>query len=101
MDIKKGVIKKNTEYEKYMLNPLKKNKIYENFKESDKIKKDVIELDYITEKHLEDAQNNVIDTTIYNDELENADEIYYGIQGLKIGDETVTGYNNNDYISNW
>ena len=49
MDIKKGVIKKNTEYEKYMLNPLKKNKIYENFKESDKIKKDVIELDYITE----------------------------------------------------
>ena len=115
IDIKKGIIKKNdendkymlnplkknTEYEKYMLNPLKKNKIYENFKESDKIKKDVIELDYITEKHLEDAQNNVIDTTIYNDELENADEIYYGIQGLKIGDETVTGYNNNDYISNW
>jgi len=101
MDIKKGVIKKNTEYEKYMLNPLKKNKLYENFKESDKIKKDVIELDYITEKHLEDAQNNVIDTTIYNDELENTEEIYYGIQGLKIGDETVTGYNNNDYISNW
>ena len=64
-------------------------------------KKDVIELDYITEKHLEDAQNNVIDTTIYNDELENTEEIYYGIQGLKIGDETVTGYNNNDYISNW
>lgn len=101
IDIKKGIIKKNNENDKYMLNPLKKNS-YEYFTEKDIVKKDIIELDYITEKHLDDAQNNVIDSSIYNNELDNEKvDINYGIQGLKIGDENITGYNSNEYILNW
>lgn len=101
IDIKKGIIKKNNENDKYMLNPLKKNS-YEYFTEKDIVKKDIIELDYITEKHLDDAQNNVIDSSIYNNELDNEKvDIDYGIQGLKIGDENITGYNSNEYILNW
>ena len=101
IDIKKGIIKKNDENDKYMLNPLKKNS-YEYFTEKDIVKKDIIELDYITEKHLDDAQNNVIDSSIYNNELDNKKvDINYGIQGLKIGDENISGYNSNEYILNW
>ena len=101
IDIKKGIIKKNDENDKYMLNPLKKNS-YEYFKKKDIVKKDIIELDFITEKHLDDAQNNVIDSSIYNNELDNEKvDINYGIQGLKIGDENITGYNSNEYILNW
>ena len=101
IDIKKGIIKKNDENDKYMLNPLKKNS-YEYFTEKDIVKKDIIELDFITEKHLDDAQNNVIDSSIYNNELDNEKvDINYGIQGLKIGDENITGYNSNEYILNW
>tara|TARA_Y100000389_G_scaffold163626_1_gene166955 strand:- start:4412 stop:4930 length:519 start_codon:yes stop_codon:yes gene_type:complete len=101
IDIKKGIIKKNDENDKYMLNPLKKNS-YEYFTEKDIVKKDIIELDYITEKHLDDAQNNVIDESIYNNELDNEKvDINYGIQGLKIGDENISGYNSNEYILNW
>jgi len=103
IDIKKGKIIKNKGDDKYMLNPLLKNKIYENFTETDKIKKNIIELDYITEEHLNNAQNNVINDDIYNKELEkeNDNDIYYGVQGLKIGDENITGYNSNEYILNW
>ncbi len=102
IDIKKGKIIKKSD-DKYMLNPLLKNKIYENFTETDKIKKNIIELDYITEEHLNNAQNNVINDDIYNKELEkeNDNDIYYGVQGLKIGDENITGYNSNEYILNW
>jgi Ca2+/Na+ antiporter len=101
IDIKKGIIKKNDENDKYMLNPLKKNS-YEYFTEKDIVKKNIIELDYITEKHLDDAQNNVIDSSIYNNELDNKKvDINYGIQGLKIGDENISGYNSNEYILNW
>jgi Ca2+/Na+ antiporter len=102
IDIKKGKKIKNNGNDKYLLNPLLKNKIYENFTETDKINKHVIEMDYITQQHLDDAQNNVIDNDIYNNELENKDlEIYYGVQGLKIGEENITGYNSNEYILNW
>jgi hypothetical protein len=102
IDIKNGKIIKNNGNDKYLLNPLLKNKIYENFTETDKINKHVIEMDYITQQHLDDAQNNVIDNDIYNNELENKDlEIYYGVQGLKIGEENITGYNSNEYILNW
>tara|TARA_B110001450_G_scaffold74437_1_gene70931 strand:- start:3032 stop:3550 length:519 start_codon:yes stop_codon:yes gene_type:complete len=101
IDIKKGIIKKNGENDKYMLNPLKKNS-YEYFTEKDIVKKNIVELDYITEKHLDDAQNNVINSSIYNNELDNEKEdINYGIQGLQIGDENITGYNTNEYILNW
>lgn len=102
IDIKNGKIIKNNGNDKYLLNPLLKNKIYENFTETDKINKHVIEMDYITQQHLDDAQNNVIDNDIYYNELENKDlEIYYGVQGLKIGEENITGYNSNEYILNW
>ena len=107
-EIYKKIDKKNTNInnitvdDKYMLNPLKTNKLYENFSEIEKIKKDVIELDYITEKHLEDAQNNIINSSIYDNELDKENDIYYGAQGLKFGNnDNITGYNSNEYILNW
>ena len=102
INIKKEIKKKNTINDRYMLNPLKKNETYEYFTEKNKVQKNVIEMDYITEKHLEDAQNNVINSSIYNNELNNQDnDIYYGIQGLKIGNEDISGYNSKEYILNW
>jgi len=99
--IDKKYKKINNVNDKYMLNPLLKNELYENFTQFDKINKEIVELDYITEKHLEDAQNNIVNENIYNNELKlNNNDNCYGIQGLQMQDNIV-GYSNNDYILNW
>jgi predicted membrane protein len=88
-------IKMKTENNKYILNPLKLNNLYEEFTEKQIVNKNIEELDYITPQHLIDAQNNVFNEKIYNKDIEFENKSNtYCIQGLSLGDEkyNVTGY---------
>ena len=101
-EIYKKIEKKNVNNEnfKYILNYNKKYKDYEHFTGNNIINENIIKLDYINEKYLNDAQNNIIDINNYNKDtiIKEADiENSYCIQGLN---NDIKGFNKLDNILN-